>query len=390
MFLVEAQYWTGKKLGRYEIGPLVGEGGMAQVYKGRHPALNRDVAVKIILTHLIDRPGFVERFQREAQLAASLRHPSIVQVYDFDSQDGFFYMVMEFIDGSTLNTRLNQLRAQHAILPLSQINDMLQPLASAIDYAHSLGMVHRDIKPGNVMFTNKGQPVLTDFGVAKIVGGATQTAVGQVVGTPMYMSPEQASGEPGDARSDIYSLGVMLFELVTGIPPFQGNTPWSIIYKQINEPLPSARIINAQLPDVVDQIIKKATAKKPEDRYQTCGEMAEALEIVVCNADTIVNASKLPAIQPEWQMTAAAQVKPERKTVRLEGLQSIYIQVLGPVGRIMDVGRFAKAMNENPTDFPLERLDELLDRIASSFRLTETDKKAQIRKSAHILLEKTK
>ncbi len=387
---MDAHPWTGKKLGKYEIGPLIGEGGMAQVYKGRHPALKRDVAIKLIHTQLIDRQGFIERFQREAQLVAALRHPNIVQVFDFDTQDGVFYMVMEFIDGSTLSAKLGQMRSEKKLLPLSQVNDLLLSLSNALDYAHAQGMIHRDIKPGNVMFTSKGQPVLTDFGLAKIVGGSTQTTSGLVVGTPMYMSPEQAYGEPGDARSDIYSLGVMLFELVTGSPPFQGNTPLSILYKQVNEPLPSPRKINPRLPESIEQIVIKATAKKPEYRYQTCGELAEALRNVVCSADTLTPPPGIPSMTQMGQQTVLSPVKPARKTIVLDGLRPIFMQILGPVGRIMEVNRIVSAMHENPAAFPLDRLDELLERVATSYRVNDTDKKAQIRQSAHQLFEKMK
>ncbi len=384
---MDSHFWTGKMLGKYEIGPLVGEGGMAQVYKGRQPALKRDIAIKLIHTHLIDQQGFIERFQREAQLIAALRHPNIVQVYDFDTQDGIFYMVMEFIDGLTLSAKLGQLYAQNTLLSLSQVNDLLQSLCNALDYAHAQGMIHRDIKPGNVMFTSKGQPVLTDFGLAKIVGGSAQNTSSLVVGTPMYMSPEQAYGESGDARSDIYSLGVMLFELTTGVPPFQGITPLSILIKQVNEPLPSPRKINPNLPEAVEQIIVKATAKKPEDRYQTCGELAEAFRRVVSPTDVLIPAGGYTAMQPALQQTVVQHVQPTQKTVLLDGLRPIFMQILGPVGKIMEVERIVTAMHENPKAFPIDRLDELLERIANNYRVTDTDKKAQIRKSAHNLFD---
>jgi serine/threonine protein kinase len=384
---MDAHFWTGKMLGKYEIGALLGEGGMAQVYKGRQTALKRDIAIKLIHTHLIDQQGFIERFQREAQLIAALRHPNIVQVYDFDTQDGIFYMVMEFIDGLTLSAKLGQLRAQNTLLSLSQVSDLLQSLSNALDYAHAQGMIHRDIKPGNVMFTSKGQPVLTDFGLAKIVGGTSQNTSSLVVGTPMYMSPEQAYGESGDARSDIYSLGVMLFELTTGVPPFQGNTPLSILIKQVNEPLPSPRKINPNLPEAVEQIIVKATAKKPDDRYQTCGELAEALRIVACPTEILTPAPGITAMQQAMQQTVVQHAPPTRKTVVLDGLRPIFMQILGPVGRIMEVERIVTAMHENPKAFPLDRLDELLERIATNYRVTDTDKKTQIRKSAHNLFD---
>ena len=382
---MDSHPWTGKMLGKYEIGPLLGQGGMAQVYKGCHPALQRDVAIKLIHSYLVDQEGFIERFKREAQLIAALRHPNIVQVFDFDTQDGVYYMVMEYIDGQTLSAKLGQMRTQNALLPFSQVNDLFLSLCSALHYAHSLGMIHRDIKPGNVMFTSKGQPVLTDFGLAKIVGGTTHTTSGLVVGTPMYMSPEQAYGESGDARSDIYSLGVMLFELVTGYPPFQGDTPLSILFKQVNDPLPSPRKINPRVPEEISQIIIKATAKKPQDRYQSCVEFAEALRTAVCSGDPVATASNTLSMPLNVEPTDITPIKPVRKTITLEGLQPIFIQVLGPVGRIMEVNRIVTAMHENPATFPFDRLDELLDRVSTNYRVTDPDKKAQIRQKVHQL-----
>ena len=388
-----AGHLTGKKLGKYEIGALIGQGGMAQVYKGRHPALNRDVAVKLIHPHLASREGFVERFQREAQLVAALRHPNIVQVFDFDSEADVYYMVMEFIDGPTLAAHLEQLHAKDELLPLDEATNLTITLCQALSYAHAQGMVHRDLKPGNVMFTGKGQPVLTDFGLAKIVGGITNTSSGLVIGTPMYMSPEQGYGRGSDARSDIYALGVMLFELVTGHLPFEGDTPMSIVLKQINQPLPSARQLNPHVSKEIDLIIAKATAKSPQARFQTCAGFATALEAT--QLPNIHQTSEIPA--PSVISVATRPVSPTppagptppppaRQTVVLDGLSIVFIQVLGPVGRIMEVDRFVRSMGEKREAFPADRLDELLDRVAAYYRITDTEKRRQIRESAYALL----
>lgn len=384
---MDAGTWTGKVLGRYEIGPLIGQGGMAQVYKGRHPALKRDVAIKLIHNHLATGEGFIERFQREAQLVAALRHPNIVQVYDLDMDMGVYYMVMEFIDGPTLAAQLEGKRRQNSLLSLEQVVELMLVLCSALDYAHTQGMVHRDVKPGNVMFTSTGQPVLTDFGLAKIVGATSQTASGLVLGTPMYMSPEQAKGESGDARSDIYALGVMLFELATGRVPFQGDTPLSVVFKHVNEPLPSAKMVNARVPDSIEQIIVEATQKIPSHRYQTCAQLAVDLRRAQPSLENPV-AQPLPTPAPAPVPEAAPP--PARKTVSLDGLRPIFLQVLGPVGRIMEVDRLASAMHESPTAFPLDRLDELLERVATHYRVTDAEKKALIRKKVHGLLDSPK
>lgn len=382
---MESGIWTGKKLGKYEIGELVGQGGMAQVYKGYHPALKRDVAVKLIHSYLVDGEGFIQRFQREAQLVAALRHPNIVQVFDLDTDQGVYYMVMEFIDGQTLASRLQQLQNVNGLMPLDQVVDLILTLCNALDYAHTQGMIHRDVKPGNVMFTSKGQPVLTDFGLAKIVGAGASVVSGVVVGTPMYMSPEQALGDSGDARSDIYALGVTLFELSTGTAPFAHNTPMSIVFKQINEPLPSARETNPRVPEAIENVIVKATAKKPQDRYQSCREFAAALKSQPSAVPAIfgLNAPPTPPPLPVPSQSAPTQAMAVRKTISLDVLRSIFIQVLGPVGRIMEVSRIASAMREDPKAFPLDRLDELLERAAKQYHLTDLEKRNQIRQRAY-------
>ncbi len=385
---METGTWTGKTLDKYEVGPLVGQGGMAQVYKARHPALNRDVAIKLIHPHLANREGFLERFQREAQMVAALRHSNIVQVFDFDTYFGVYYMVMEFIDGPTLAMHLEELRSRGTEFPLTQAIDLLITLCDALDYAHAQGVVHRDLKPGNVMFTSKGIPVLTDFGLAKIVGGVTLTLSGLVVGTPMYMSPEQGHGQPGDARSDIYALGVILYELVTGHPPFEGDTPLSIILKQVSQPLPSARMVNPRVPDAIEQIINRATAKPPEERYQICGEFAADLRAIQLSAPRQENQKvDTPPSLPSVPAVDKYPTPPARKAISLDGLPGVFVQVLGPVGRIMEVDRVVKAMGEKREAFPADRLDELLDRIATQYRISDQEKRTQIRERAHELFE---
>ncbi|MCA9933142.1 MAG: protein kinase [Anaerolineales bacterium] len=272
----------GKNLGKYRVDSLIGTGGMAQVYKGHHPRLKRDVAIKILHAALAKDPDFIRRFEREAAIVAKLRHPHVVQVYDFDNQDDLHYMVMEYIEGATLKDKLRQRRN---VLPpqtverfsLRRIVQIISGLADAIDYAHRHNIVHRDIKPANIMFTQAGEIVLADFGIVQMLSGSQQTKTSAVAGTPVYMSPEQGSGEEVDGRSDIYSLGVVLYELLTGQLPFVGDTPIKVILAHMSQPVPSLCNINPQLTVEIEAVVFKALMKKPGDRYQTARELAAAL-----------------------------------------------------------------------------------------------------------------
>ena len=191
---------------------------MAEVYKAHHPSLDRYVAIKVLHSFLADEEDFLTRFQREAKIVATFRHPNIVQVYDFDfdSQTNSYYMVMEFIDGPTLKTRLQEMAQKGARLPIEEAVRIAIAVADALEYAHQRGMVHRDIKPANIIFTQEGEVILSDFGIARMINTSTLTASGALVGTPAYMAPEQGMGQVGDERADIYSLGAVLYQLITG------------------------------------------------------------------------------------------------------------------------------------------------------------------------------
>jgi serine/threonine protein kinase len=268
-----------KKLGKYEIIDRIGRGGMAEVYRGYHVALDRYVAIKLLHPFLADDPEFKDRFENEARNVAKLKHPNIVQVYDFeyDAEGDSYYMVMEMINGPTLKDRLFDLSSSGERFSIAEAIRITKNAAEALAYAHQRSMIHRDVKPANLMLDDDQRVVLTDFGIAKIVTGAQFTASGGMVGTPAYMAPEQGLGEPGDERSDIYSLGVILYQLVTGRLPFDADTPLAIILKHVNEPVPSPSQFVRDMPEDLEHIICKALAKEPENRYQTAAQMAEDL-----------------------------------------------------------------------------------------------------------------
>jgi serine/threonine protein kinase len=256
---------------------------MSAVYKATDPNLKRVVAIKMIHPHLSDDPDFVKRFEEEAAAVAQLRHPNIIQVFDFnhDAESDSYYMVLEFVPGETLQQHLARLNASGRKLSITKALESMIDICEAVNYAHQRGMIHRDIKPANLMLTVTGQAILMDFGIAKIVGGQRHTATGAVVGTAMYMSPEQIKGEHPDRRSDIYSLGVTLFEMVSGRPPFEADSAMTLMMMHVNDPVPDPRTLNPDVPDDLVTVIDKALAKDPNDRYQTAAQMAAALRNIL-------------------------------------------------------------------------------------------------------------
>jgi serine/threonine-protein kinase len=267
---------SGRKLGQYELQARMGRGGMADVYKAYQPGMDRYVAVKVMLGHLASDEDFVERFRREARAVGKLRHPNIVQVFDFGVEDDIYYMAMEFIEGGHLKryiTMHQNVDPETALFITSQ-------LADALEYAHRQGMVHRDIKPANVMFVEaeRNHVVLTDFGIARILGQSGITASGALVGTPAYMSPEAARGDDTDERADLYGLGVILFELLTGTVPYDADTPMAIAMKHINAPVPTPESPIHAIPEIVVELSHKALAKQPDERFQSATVMKLAID----------------------------------------------------------------------------------------------------------------
>ena len=300
--------------GRYQIEDWIAQGGMSTVFKATDPNLKRTVAIKLIHPHLSDDPEFVQRFEQEAAVVAQLRHSNIVQVYDFDHDGGVYYMVLEYVPGETLQDRLKALNAAGRRLPLAVTIQIMATLCDAITYAHRRNMIHRDLKPANVMLNPQGEPILMDFGVAKMLGESHYTATGAVIGTALYMSPEQARGERPDTRTDIYSLGVMLFEMITGQPPFEGDSAVAVLMKHVNDPVPDVRQLNEAVPDELIVVIERALAKDRAKRYQTAAQMAAALRAVELHrrapASPISSEVSSPAPVGQPPMPAASAVRP--------------------------------------------------------------------------------
>lgn len=267
---------TGRKLGKYQVTERLGRGGMAMVYKGYQPGVERIVAIKVLHRHLAADDDFIERFQREARLADQLQHPHLVRFIDFDQEDEQYYMVMDYVPGSTLEEYLKK----HAPLAPATALRIMSQLVDALGYAHQLGMIHRDIKPANIMFMDEDatHTVLTDFGLARILGEDGMTVTGQMIGTPAYMSLEAVHGEKVDKRTDIYSLGVVLYEMLCGRTPYIAKTPYTMILQQLHDPLPSIQEFNPTVPKVVEDLIMNALAKEPAERYQSAEEFRAAIK----------------------------------------------------------------------------------------------------------------
>lgn len=263
--------------GRYAVTERVGAGGMAEVYAARDELLDRRVAVKVLSEHLAADPSFVARFRREAQSAANLNHPNIVSLFDYGADNGTYFIVMEYIAGRSVADLLTE---SESLLP-ERAAEIASDVAGALHRAHLAGIVHRDIKPGNIMLTSGGETKVTDFGIARAIRGddeQSRTQTGVVIGTASYLSPEQAQGNAVDARSDVYALGVVLYEMLTGQTPFGGDSPLAIAYKHVREDPAPPSSLNPDVPTELDAIVMKALAKNPDNRYTSADEMREDLD----------------------------------------------------------------------------------------------------------------
>src|SRR5215469_16428285 len=274
---------------KYELQERLGRGGMAEVWKAFDPRLQRYVAIKFLHGALQSDPTFVMRFVREARAVASLRHPNIVQIYDFETpaqevEDVPAYMVMDYIEGPTLADYLRETSTAHKFPSPTEMASLFLSISDAIDYAHQRGLLHRDIKPANILLDQHntvrnpmGEPVLTDFGIARMLGSAAGTLTATTIGTPIYISPEQARGDPGSTVSDIYSLGVILYEMCTGMPPFVDDSPFAILHQHVNTPPRSPGSINPAISPELAQVILRGLAKEPRERFPSALALTTAL-----------------------------------------------------------------------------------------------------------------
>jgi ligand-binding sensor domain-containing protein/tRNA A-37 threonylcarbamoyl transferase component Bud32 len=312
----------GQNLGPYRIINQIGQGGMATVYKAYHAAMDRYVAIKVLPRQLAESPEFVGRFQQEARTIANLEHPHILPVHDYGESEGITYLVMRFLDAGTLKERL-----QGSAPSLAEIDRLFAQLADALAYAHDHGVVHRDLKPSNVLVDARGNLFLTDFGIAKLLEASPQfTSTGAMIGTPAYMSPEQAQGLKVDQRSDIYSLGIILYEMVTGRVPYEAETPLAVVLKHLNEPLPIPSSVKPGISPAIERVILKALSKNPDDRFASVAEFLaawrQAFNETQGEADTVTAATPAPtaaattvaaSTPPAATTPTAVPAQPERK-----------------------------------------------------------------------------
>ena len=310
---MEQSTWVGRSLnGRYKIDALLGQGGMSAVYKAIDPNLKRVVAIKLIHPHLSTEDDFIHRFKREAAAVAALRHQNIIQVYDFNTDNDIHYMVLEFVPGETLQDRLKHLKSTNTKMSLDQAVKIIVNICDALTYAHKQGMIHRDIKPANIMLNLHGDAILMDFGIVKLLDDTTHTATGAVVGTARYMSPEVIRSEVPDERSDLYSLGITFYEMLSGDPPFDAPSAMSLLMRHLNDPVPDLSTKRQDVPPELIRIVNKTLEKDRDNRYRSASELAGDLRRFLASLEpaSVPTASPTPKTNTAIAETKKSASKP--------------------------------------------------------------------------------
>jgi serine/threonine protein kinase len=280
----------GQKLGKYDVIELLGQGGMATVYKGYQPGIDRFVAIKVLPPHPGQDTQFLERFELEARTIARLQHPHILPVFDYGNEGNILYLAIAYVRGGSLSDRIDR-----GPMPLHEIEKLLQQVAAALDYAHRQGVIHRDIKPDNILLDGEGNALLADFGIVKLLeGDARLTATGGLIGTPAYMAPEQATGQPVAAAADIYSLGIVVYEMITGQQPYKADSPLQVALQHVTEPPPRITAARTDLPPTLERVMLKVLAKDPRDRFATATEFATEFSRAVHGTGSLLGGASPP------------------------------------------------------------------------------------------------
>jgi serine/threonine-protein kinase len=307
---------TGQMIGQYRVLEEIGKGGMAHVYRAEQPSMQRFVAIKRLSPALLLEDTFLARFEQEVRVVASLEHPAILPVYDYGEHEGAPYIVMRYIDGGTLADAIQQY--EDTGMPFKTVEDIVSRVASGLDLAHRRGVVHRDLKPSNILLDQEGIPYLADFGLAKVSEGTQLTKEG-FVGTPSYLAPEVSESSSVSPYLDIYALGVTLYQMVTGQLPFQADTPVNTILAHLNQPIPDARALRADLPAGIQPIIEQAMAKRPSNRFASAGELAEAFSEALTTT-AIQPAAPQPDLATSiMESTLRNQIAPVQAVLTLSG-----------------------------------------------------------------------
>jgi len=382
----------GRKLGNYQITELLGQGGMATVYKGYREDIDRYVAVKVLPPHPGMDSQFIDRFKLEARTIARLQHPHILPLYDYGAEDDILYLVMAYIDGGSLADRIDS-----GPMPPRQAEMILRQVGGALDYAHRQGVIHRDIKPDNILLDNEGNALLADFGIVKLTdGGSRLTVTGGLVGTPAYMAPEQGGGDTVTASADIYSLGVVVYEMLTGRKPYDAETPMQIVIKHMTAPVPNLREAMPDAPPALEIVLDRALAKLPENRYASAMEFADDFTRAIHSPDSVAGlkvdfkpspdptltpsagatltdlpgAGALPSL-PSPSTTIIQQVPGTNPLLLLGGFAIIAVLVVGVVFLLLNNNRTAPTSSPDVTA-PLTDVPGFSETAAAALSSTET------------------